>query len=42
MTEVTGMDYRPWHFRYVGREAAAQMSELGLSLEEYIEMFYSS
>ncbi len=41
-TEITGMDHRPWHYRYVGREAAAQIRELGLSLEEYIEMFYSS
>ncbi len=41
-TEVTGMEYRPWHYRYVGREAAAQIRDLGLSLEEYIEMFYSS
>lgn len=40
-TEITGMDARPWHFRYVGREAAAQIRELDLSLEEYIELFYS-
>ncbi len=38
---VTGMDYMPWHYRYVGRDAAAQMTELGLCLEEYIEIFYS-
>lgn len=41
-TEITGKDYRPWHYRYVGREAAAQIFELNLSLEEYIEMFYAS
>lgn len=41
-TEVTGMDCRPWHYRYVGRDAAAQIYELNLSLEEYIEMFYDS
>lgn len=38
---LTGMECRPWHYRYVGREAAAQIHELDLSLEEYIEMFYS-
>ena len=41
-TEITGKDYRPWHYRYVGRDAAAQIRELNLSLEEYIEMFYAS
>ena len=40
-TEITGMDYRPWHYRYVGRDAAAQIHELNLSLEEYIELFYN-
>lgn len=41
-TEITGKDYRPWHYRYVGREAAQQIHELDLSLEEYIEMFFDS
>ena len=41
-TDITGKDYRPWHFRYVGREAAQQIHELDLSLEEYIEMFFAS
>ena len=40
-TAITGKDYRPWHYRYVGREAAAQIHELDLSLEEYIQMFFS-
>ena len=40
-TAVTGMDFRPWHYRYIGREAAAQIHELDLSLEEYIQMFYT-
>lgn len=38
---VTGMEGRPDHFRYVGRDAASQIHELGLCLEEYIAMFYS-
>lgn len=35
-TEVTGIGYEPWHYRYVGRETAAKMKESGLCLEEYI------
>jgi hypothetical protein len=37
-TEITGIGYEPWHYRYVGREAAAEMEKLGLCLEEYIQM----
>lgn len=33
---VTGIDYEPWHYRYVGREAAAQIHEQGITLEEYL------
>ncbi|MCR5664303.1 MAG: M15 family metallopeptidase [Oscillospiraceae bacterium] len=40
-TAITGMEAQPWHFRYVGREAAAQIRDLDLTLEEYIQMFYS-
>lgn len=35
-TEVTGTIYEPWHYRYVGQEAAAQMHRQGLCLEEYL------
>lgn len=38
---VTGVIYEPWHYRYVGPDAARQISQLGLTLEEYISMFYS-
>ena len=34
---VTGIRYEPWHFRYVGREAAREIMEQGLCLEEYLE-----
>lgn len=40
-SEQTGKDYRPCHFRYVGVSAAAQMHEMDLTLEEYLQMFYS-
>ena len=33
---VTGIIYEPWHYRYVGRKAAAQIHESGLCLEEYL------
>ena len=34
-TDVTGVSGEPWHYRYVGAEAARQMKEAHLSLEEY-------
>ena len=34
--EITGIIYEPWHYRYVGREFAAELHESGLTLEEYI------
>ena len=34
--EVTGINYEPWHFRYVGEEYAAAIMEQGLCLEEYL------
>ena len=35
-TEITGIGYEPWHYRYVGREAAAAIHGSGLCLEEYL------
>ena len=37
-TEITKTDYEPWHYRYVGKEAAKEIYESGLCLEEYIGM----
>ncbi len=37
-TDITGITYEPWHFRFVGRDAATEMHELGLTLEEYVEL----
>ncbi len=39
--EFTGLGYRPWHFRYVGKVHAAYISENGLCLEEYAEKLKS-
>ena len=35
-TDVTGIIYEPWHFRYVGTELSLELQELGLCLEEYM------
>lgn len=35
-TELTKTDYEPWHYRYVGTEAAKEIYECGLCLEEYV------
>lgn len=34
--DVTGIIYEPWHYRYVGVDAATQIMEQGLCLEEYL------
>ena len=34
--EITGIGYEPWHYRYVGRETAAELQRSGLCLEEYL------
>ncbi|MBE5799258.1 MAG: D-alanyl-D-alanine carboxypeptidase family protein [Clostridiales bacterium] len=37
-TDITGYIYEPWHVRYVGKEAAAEIAALDVTLEEYILM----
>jgi D-alanyl-D-alanine carboxypeptidase len=37
--DVTGIDYEPWHFRYVGKEAAQFIAEHGLTLEEFMGLY---
>ena len=36
---ITGVIYEPWHFRYVGVEAATYMKENNLCLEEFVELY---
>ena len=36
-SEITGIIYEPWHYRYVGREYAEELHRLGLCMEEYLE-----
>ncbi len=36
-TDVTGISNEPWHYRYVGVEAAEEMTRMDLCLEEYLD-----
>ncbi len=36
--DITGITYEPWHYRYVGVEAAYYIMERGICLEEYLEI----
>lgn len=33
---ITGIEYEPWHYRYVGKEAAAEIQQQHITLEEYL------
>ncbi|MCI8329123.1 MAG: M15 family metallopeptidase [Oscillibacter sp.] len=33
---LTGVGYEPWHYRYVGTEAAGEIMRRGICLEEYL------
>ena len=35
-SDVTGIIFEPWHYRYVGKEAAREITEQGITLEEYL------
>mgnify|MGYP000353118964 FL=1 len=35
--KITGTSYEPWHYRYVGKEHAKKINELGVCLEEYVK-----
>ena len=37
-TDITGISYEPWHYRYVGEQAAREIYERGICLEEYLEL----
>ncbi len=36
--DITGIEFEPWHYRYVGRYHAYIIMSEGLCLEEYVEM----
>lgn len=35
-SDITGIGYEPWHYRYVGLETAAAIRDQGVCLEEYL------
>jgi zinc D-Ala-D-Ala carboxypeptidase len=35
----TCFDYEPWHYRWIGREAAAEHRESGMTLREFLERY---
>lgn len=35
-TDITGVIYEPWHFRFVGKQAAKEIMNNGITLEEYL------
>lgn len=37
---ITNVSNEPWHYRYVGKEAATIMKENNLCLEEYLQQYY--
>ena len=34
--EITKIDYEPWHYRYVGKKAAKEITDKNITLEEYL------
>ena len=41
-SEITGIIYEPWHYRYVGKAVAKDIYESGLCLEEYLQKLSNS
>lgn len=39
-TNLTGVSHEPWHYRYVGENAASEMHAQGLCLEEYVALYH--
>lgn len=37
-TDITGVIYESWHWRFVGINNAKEINALGVTLEEYVEM----
>ena len=35
-SDITGIIYEPWHYRYVGKDAAQEIFNQGITLEEYL------
>ncbi|MBO4770618.1 MAG: D-alanyl-D-alanine carboxypeptidase family protein [Clostridia bacterium] len=37
--DITGYKYEPWHWRFVGRDAATEIFTRGITLEEYLGVY---
>ena len=37
-SEITGIIFEPWHYRYVGDEHARKIHSAEICLEEYLDM----
>lgn len=37
--DITGIEYEPWHYRYVGVKAATVMHDQGITLEEFWDKY---
>ncbi|MBO5460492.1 MAG: M15 family metallopeptidase [Ruminococcus sp.] len=35
-SDITGIIYEPWHYRYVGKDTAKEITEMGVTFEEYL------
>ncbi len=40
-TDITGVIFEPWHYRYVGEDAATVIMSENLCLEEYLELYFN-
>lgn len=41
-SNLTGVNYEPWHYRYVGKEHAKKITRQGICLEEYLDNLKNS
>ena len=39
-TDITGIQFEPWHYRYVGTDAAKYIMDNRLCLEEFLELYF--
>lgn len=39
---ITGYNYEPWHYRFVGREAATEIMKRGITLEEFLTIEFEA
>ena len=39
---ITGYDYEPWHYRYIGRALARKVYTSGLTYDEYYKLYLTS